>query len=604
MPEGWGQNKSVPDSWKKGSELPENWGKQSGGNRVSGTSSAAGTNQAQESDVSISELAHAGAGLLAGAAKKIGGAAKNAAGSAVEYAKSDDVREKLDAAKEKLGAAKDKTRSLAGSAAAAMSNMKDKAVSFAAEHKTPGEEDTETEYQGVPDYATSQEEHDRSVDEMIEEALAASGESPEGAEYDTVPEEQTVVDNTPVNAVSEPVTDQPPVQNDRYYEEPVNQPPVQNAGYYEQPVGDQMQLYGYKEKKSPVVYVMAGIIAVLLVGGGILGGMLLMKDKGDKPEHTATSASEVNNKNTDESISAENTSINDFDEEITDPDPDSLDDTAISICKAANSALCEMDEKYGIPSESIILFSSNSKYRFYFNNSIDQHEEEFEDDLGMYFSDIDDLNYILEINEYHCTSVVVEGPDGKIGRYPSEGSDDALFIPNSSGTFKEIADQALANANKYMEEHDITEASSVSTERPTIDNISSETVATCTKSEVNNEYLRIINNMEFSYPYRGFLTDLDNDGTNEMMIPDTYNMKYKMYYYSNGKIKSCNFGDFMSMSNFEIYEVTGDNGTNYIYYRDNYSYKSMQGYFSLADMSEIWVFLDFFPQNNGNNTEN
>ncbi|MBQ6212064.1 MAG: hypothetical protein IJJ57_04115, partial [Ruminococcus sp.] len=96
MPEGWGQNKSVPDSWKKGNELPENWGKQSGGNRVAGTSSAAGTNQAQESDVSISELAHAGAGLLAGAAKKIGGAAKNAAGNAVEYAKSDDVREKLD----------------------------------------------------------------------------------------------------------------------------------------------------------------------------------------------------------------------------------------------------------------------------------------------------------------------------------------------------------------------------------------------------------------------------------------------------------------------------------------------------------------------------
>ena len=258
MPEGWGQNKSVPDSWKKGNELPENWGKQSGGNRVSGTSSAAGTNQAQESDVSISELAHTGAGLLAGAAKKIGGAAKNAAGSA----------------------------------GAAMSNMKDKTVSYAAEHKFAGENSAETEYQEVPDYVSSQEEHDRSVDEMIEEALAASGESPEGAEYDTVPEEQTVVDNTPVNAVSEPVTDQPPVQN---------------AGYYEQPVGDQMQLYGYKEKKSPVVYVMAGIIAVLLVGGGILGGMLLMKDNGDKSDRIAASVPKTQDQTVDETVSYENT---------------------------------------------------------------------------------------------------------------------------------------------------------------------------------------------------------------------------------------------------------------------------------------------------------
>lgn len=35
-------------------------------------------------------------------------------------------------------------------------------------------------------------------------------------------------------------------------------------------------------KKSPILYVLAGIIAVLLVGGGILGGMLLMKNKDNK----------------------------------------------------------------------------------------------------------------------------------------------------------------------------------------------------------------------------------------------------------------------------------------------------------------------------------
>ena len=510
MPEGWGQNKSVPDSWKKGNELPENWGKQSAGNRVMGTSSTAETNQAPASNINISDVANKGAGLLAGAAKKIGGAAKNAAENAVEYAKSDDAREKLDAAKVKIDTAKNKAQALVGSAGAAMSDMKDKAASYAAEHKTAVENSTEAEYQEVPDYVASQEEHDRSVDEMIEEALAASGESPEGAEYDTVPEEQTVVDNTPVNAVSEPVTDQPPVQNDRYYEQPVNQPPVQNAGDYEQPVGDQMQLYGYKEKKSPVVYVMAGIIAVLLVGGGILGGMLLMKDNGDKPEHTTTSASEVNNKNTDESISAENTSIDEADEEIAAPDP--LDDAAISIYKAANSALCEMDEKYGIPSESIILFSSDSKYRFYFNNSIDQHEEEFEDLMRMYCSDIDELNYIVETNEYQCISVVVEGPDGKIGRYPSDGREDALFIPNSSGTFKEIADQALANAQKYMEEHPAPV-------------VTGNKLKFYSSDKINDypAYLEKLKDMQNTGMYRDqnngfFLCDINEDDTPELFV--------------------------------------------------------------------------------------
>ena len=31
MPEGWGQNKSVPDSWKKANSLPENWGTKKNG---------------------------------------------------------------------------------------------------------------------------------------------------------------------------------------------------------------------------------------------------------------------------------------------------------------------------------------------------------------------------------------------------------------------------------------------------------------------------------------------------------------------------------------------------------------------------------------------
>ncbi len=308
MPEGWGQNKSVPDSWKKENDLPENWCKQSSGTKVSSdNSSASENNSAPESNISVSEIAHAGAGLLAGAAKKIGGAAKNAAENAVEYAKSDDAREKLDAAKVKIDTAKDKAQALVDSAGAAMSDMKDKAASIIADHKKDGEDITESEFQEVSFDATVHEEHNSDVDEMIENALAASGEDSEDADYDAVPEEQSVVDNTPVNAISEPVVGQSPVQNERYYEQPVNQSPVQNQGYYVPPENDQMQLYGYKEKKSPLVYVMAGIIAVLLVGGGILGGMLMMKNKDDKSDRIAASVPETQDQTVDETVAYENT---------------------------------------------------------------------------------------------------------------------------------------------------------------------------------------------------------------------------------------------------------------------------------------------------------
>lgn len=385
-PDAWGQNKNIPDSWGKNNKLPENWGKQSS-NADNGTPSG-GTKMTSSSSVentaNLSDKAKSGIGLLAGAAKKVGGAAKNAAGSA----------------------------------GAAMSNMKDKAASYAAEHKTAVENSTEAEYQEVPDYVASQEEHDRSVDEMIEEALAASGESPEGAEYDTVPEEQTVVDNTPVNAVSEPVTGRPPVQNDRYYEQPVNHPPVQNPGYYEQPVGDQMQLYGYKEKKSPVVYVMAGIIAVLLVGGGILGGMLLMKDKGNNGSDnssndeiiTTTTEEKSNEANTASAqaltseITAQSQEIITTSEATTEASKGEKVDTSDAVKRALRAHL---DKEFANEkSQEYYYFDRDVKYAVYDVNA-DGVDELFisYDTTASHNTDV----YIYKNNDYVLTEQVWEG---------------------------------------------------------------------------------------------------------------------------------------------------------------------------------------------------
>ena len=215
-----------------------------------------------------------------------------------------------------------------------------------------------------------------------------------------------------------------------------------------------------KEKKSPVGYVIAGIIAVLLIGGGILGGMFLMKNKEDKSDKN-------------ESTVSNDTSVTDT--------SSMTSDTATTV-----PDITETDE-----------------------------------------------------------------------------------IPN--------VQTDIGQENK----------------------ISSETVFSCSKDEVNSKYLEIINGMDFIIPHRGFMTDLNGDGVNEMIVPEVSDMTYKLYYYDGGSVKLCSFGSFMALDNFTMFSVDGDDGKKYIYYRDNYSYKSKQGYFSLDKMSEIDILMNFTDAGSG-----
>ena len=153
----------------------------------------------------------------------------------------------------------------------------------------------------------------------------------------------------------------------------------------------------------------------------------------------------------------------------------------------------------------------------------------------------------------------------------------------------------------------------VTTESPTETDITVTTVTTFEESinnnisenseNIYNIYLDIINDMDFTIPMRGFLADINNDKIDELIIPDTYNMEYVLYYYSDGNIYTCKFGDFMALDNFVMYKVIGDNNENYIYYRDNYSYKSKQGYFSLKNMAQLNIYIDY-PENNGKYSAN
>lgn len=119
------------------------------------------------------------------------------------------------------------------------------------------------------------------------------------------------------------------------------------------------------------------------------------------------------------------------------------------------------------------------------------------------------------------------------------------------------------------------------------------------KDDIYSQYLDIIYSMDFSPPYRGFLTDLNGDGVNEMIIPDLSDKSYRLYYYDNSKVKSCSFGGFMALDNFVMFSVDGNNGNKYLYYRDNYSYVSAQGYYSFDDNSEIDIIIKYPDTGNG-----
>lgn len=221
---------------------------------------------------------------------------------------------------------------------------------------------------------------------------------------------------------------------------------------------DIIKVYEEKENNPPKAGV--GTKKILMIAGGAVAAIALIVGgifAGSKLIHK--SSSDSSSKNDDIVVSgAAIENVSDDVEDISDDvDSYSLDDKASSLQKAAESALTDIDAKYGLNYTNIALFSSDPNYRFYFNDEFSSYADEFEKGLKNYFEDVKNLNYILEIHGGSCIASVVENENGEIGRFPSinniEDYDMDLFIPKSGGTFKEIADQALANAQKYMEEH-------------------------------------------------------------------------------------------------------------------------------------------------------
>ena len=198
-----------------------------------------------------------------------------------------------------------------------------------------------------------------------------------------------------------------------------------------------------------------------------------------------------------------------------------------------------------------------------------------------------------------CTAIFMVNRNKKTNGFEKSGdsSYDEISETTSKNTENDNTETETSDITTAATTEIITESTTEKSAESLVQTKSSVNIP-CGKSDVNINYANIINNMDFPIPNKGFILDLNNDGVNEMIIPDINDMSYIMYYYDGNSIRSYNFGNFMALDNFVIYQVDGEENKKYIYYRDNYSYKSLQGYYSFSSSDELNIFIDY-PENNG-----
>ena len=115
---------------------------------------------------------------------------------------------------------------------------------------------------------------------------------------------------------------------------------------------------------------------------------------------------------------------------------------------------------------------------------------------------------------------------------------------------------------------------------------------------VKEAYLNIVKNANIVVPDKGFLVDLNGDGINEMILTNSSEMNYIIYYFSGSTIQSCKFGGYHHIDDIRLFKVDGNNGEKYLYYKCEVKYKSSQGYFHLNSHTTLHISINY-PENNG-----
>lgn len=300
------------------------------------------------------KAAKAVVGANVAAAKLAGGAISKLSKKAVDYAKSDDAAEKLNFAKEKTGAA--------------FAGLKGKAAAFAAEHKKTdnGEAPVEavsetTEYPDdiaekayigessrsveTDDHGYNENENHSSGVERAEDIpdIESCDERVEGIP-DTESSDERVDNISDVGSSDEQVEvidtesyDEPATVSNKPQEAIAERTAAPSPAPYTPPTPPLNAYIRKEEKKNPVIYVLIGIIAVLLLIVGVLGGMFLMKNKDSKNHENSSGLSDDTAISTEASQTAS--------EANSDPEaatkPESATEAAITVSDAEIEAAAE-----------------------------------------------------------------------------------------------------------------------------------------------------------------------------------------------------------------------------------------------------------------------
>lgn len=107
---------------------------------------------------------------------------------------------------------------------------------------------------------------------------------------------------------------------------------------------------------------------------------------------------------------------------------------------------------------------------------------------------------------------------------------------------------------------------------------------------------------DYSRPHKCYLYDINKDGLEEMINLFSIDAKCICYSsYSSGNLSNYYFGNFLSADTFELYEVTGDDGSKYLYYTNDFENKSSQGYFNPTTQENYGIFIEYDKTNSGDN---
>ena len=254
--------------------------------------------------------------------------------------------------------------------------------------------------------------------------------------------------------------------------EPVQIPESFQAPITELPENNEYTNKIVSEKKSKLVPVLIGVIAVLLVGVGVLGGVMLSKNK----DSSSNDKTNENNQQTTETLT----------EESSEPTVKSSD-----IEKAANTVLIEMDEKGNNISGFYLICSDITKNANLPSNNFDI--DYFYNGIKNYFEKVDSYEWFVAINDGNVEIAAI----GDSWDTKAFGSEDTLQVLYDKA-IEEVQKAADSKGTQQQEQY--------------------------TADEVSDMYSKFISenpdpNHTYNDPKYGYyLIDLNEDGKQELLI--------------------------------------------------------------------------------------